>query len=108
MVRITPFVSVIFTNFVSDVDALVATFMQKITDENQVQMWQCVQCGKTSRYITNMKDHVESNHVEGLSYTCPECNKTSKSRAALRVHMKTVHNLSSKHLHQNKQKYFSQ
>ena len=88
--------------YLLDVDALLAPFMQKVTDENQVQVWQCIQCGKTSRYITNMKDH-----VEGLTYPCPECHKISKSRAGLRVHMKTVHNLSSKHFKQSANKYFS-
>jgi len=90
-----------------DVDALLASFMQKILDENQVQVWQCIQCGKTSRYITNMKDHVEAKHLEGLSYSCPECHKTSKSKQSLRAHMKTAHNLSSKVLKQSGQKYFS-
>ena len=89
--------------YLLDVDALLAPFMQKVTDENQVQVWQCIQCGKTSRYITNMKDH-----VEGLTYPCPECHKISKSRAGLRVHMKTVHNLSSKHCKQRGNKYLSQ
>jgi len=86
-----------------DVDALLASYMQKITDENLVHMWQCTECGKTSRYITNLKDHVEANHLEGLTYSCPVCQKISKSRQSLRAHMKTMHNLSSKHINYNKQ-----
>jgi len=86
------------TEGTKDIDGLVASYMQKITDENQVHMWQCIECGKTSRYITNLKDHVEANHLEGLTYRCPECQKVSKSRQSLRAHMKTIHNLSSKHL----------
>ena len=85
-------------NSLLDIDDLVASYMQKITDENHVHMWQCIECGKTSRYITNLKDHVEANHLEGLTFRCPECQKVSKSRQSLRAHMKTIHNLSSKHL----------
>jgi len=84
-----------------DTDALIASYMQKITDEKRGQMWECVKCGKTSRYITNLKDHVEANHLEGLTYQCPECPKISKSRQSLRAHMKTTHNLSSKDLKYN-------
>jgi len=92
------------TEGTKDIDDLVASYMQKITDENHVHMWQCIECGKTSRYITNLKDHVEANHLEGLTFRCPECQKASKSRQSLRAHMKTIHNLSSKHLkHYNHQ-----
>ena len=106
LIRFLEILQYLFELFV-DVDALLASFMQKITDENQVQVWQCMQCGKTSRYITNMKDHVEAKHLEGLSYSCPECHKPSKSKQSLRAHMKTAHNLSSKLLKQGGQKYFS-
>ena len=90
----------------SDVDALLAPFMQKITYENGAQLWQCIQCGKTSPYITNIKNHVEANHLEGLTYPCTECNKISKSRASLRMHMKTAHSVSSKHFKQSGQRVY--
>lgn len=75
--------------------------MRKVVDENQAQLWQCVECGKTSSYITNIKDHVEAKHLKGFQFQCPECPKIVKTRASIRVHMKAAHNLSGKYWKQN-------
>jgi len=80
-----------------DVDEVLADYMKKVVDENQAQLWQCVECGKTSCYITNIKDHIEAKHLEGFQFQCPECPKIVKTRASIRVHMKSAHNLSSKY-----------
>ena len=77
-------------------DAVLAEYMRKVIGENQTQLWQCVECGKTSSYITNIKDHIEAKHLTGFQFECSECGKIVKTRASLRVHLKTVHNLSSK------------
>ena len=83
--------------FISDVDAVLSDYMQKIVDENQAQLWQCLQCGKTSSYITNIKDHIEAKHLEGYQFQCPECPKIVKTRASIRVHMKSAHNMTAKY-----------
>jgi len=80
-----------------DVDAVLSDYMQKIVDENQAQLWQCLQCGKTSSYITNIKDHIEAKHLEGYQFQCPECPKIVKTRASIRVHMKSAHNMTAKY-----------
>ena len=35
---------------------------------------------------TNFRNHVERNHMEGLSFDCPHCDKTFRSRGALNNH----------------------
>ena len=48
----------------------------------------CKGCGKEGK-SSDIKRHIESFHIEGLSIPCNLCNKTSKSRHALSIH-KTV------------------
>lgn len=53
--------------------------------------WQCPQCSLTTRSRTNMREHIESKHMEGLIIVCPVCEKQCKSSAALRVHTIRYH-----------------
>ena len=71
-----------------DVESLVQSFMKKTTDEFNTTVWQCVQCGKVSRVSTNLKDHIEAKHIEGLQFECTQCLKIFKSRPSLRTHMR--------------------
>merc|ERR1719319_1988146 len=41
----------------------------------------------------NIKKHIESNHITGVSHTCNICGKTSRSRDALRQHISGCHTL---------------
>ena len=40
---------------------------------------------------TNFRNHVERNHMEGLSFDCPHCGKTFRSRGALNNHKSRFH-----------------
>jgi len=72
----------------TDVESLVQSYMKKTTDEFNGSVWQCLQCGKVSKVSTNLKDHIESNHLEGLQFECSQCSKIFKSRPSLRTHMR--------------------
>ena len=50
----------------------------------------CKVCGKEGQG-TNMKNHIEANHLEGLSIPCNHCSKTCRSRGALWIHNKRNH-----------------
>ena len=39
----------------------------------------------------HMKDHIEANHIDGVSHSCNICGKTARSRTALRSHKTTFH-----------------
>jgi len=71
-----------------DVESVVKSFMRKTTDEHNSTVWECLQCGKFTKVSTNMKDHIEANHIEGLQFECPKCFKILKSRACLRLHLR--------------------
>ena len=45
----------------------------------------CNTCGKQSA-SNNMRQHIETNHITGVSHTCNICGKISRSRDALRQH----------------------
>jgi len=70
-----------------DVDKLLEPFMVKVLDSNNQHVWKCLECGKISKYITNLKGHVEANHFEGLQFNCGLCPKVFKSRGSLRNHI---------------------
>ena len=65
--------------------------MRKTEDDSNFPVWECLQCGKITKQSTNMKDHIEANHIPGLQFECPKCYKMSKTRACLRLHMR-AHN----------------
>jgi len=71
-----------------DVERVVKSYMRKTTDEYNSPVWECLQCGKITKQSTNLKDHIEANHIPGLQFECPTCLKISKTRACLRLHMR--------------------
>jgi len=50
----------------------------------------CKVCDKEDTW-TNMRDHIESNHITGVSHTCNICGVNSRSRNAMRQHKKKKH-----------------
>jgi len=48
----------------------------------------CTVCGKEGPG-QNIKDHIEANHLEGVSIPCNYCEKTFRSRNSLRGHART-------------------
>ena len=50
----------------------------------------CKVCGMEGM-LGNIKSHIESNHITGVSHTCNICGKTSRSRDALGKHKSTYH-----------------
>ena len=50
----------------------------------------CKVCGKEDRK-TNIREHIESAHITGMSHPCNICEKISRSRKSLRHHMAKEH-----------------
>ena len=50
----------------------------------------CNVCGKEGSY-RHMPQHVEANHITGVSHSCDFCGKISRSRNALKTHKLTFH-----------------
>ena len=71
-----------------DLDAKIKSMM--ILGENRTQDGKqtatvCQVCGKEG-YRTQIRDHIEANHVDGLVVPCNLCEKTFRYRNALRNH----------------------
>jgi len=57
---------------------------------NMVSAHSCSLCGKEA--VANViKDHIETNHLEGVIIPCNLCDKTFSSRNAFRVHKSRNH-----------------
>ena len=50
----------------------------------------CKMCGKEGP-ANVIRDHIESNHLEGISIPCDCCEKASSSRVSLRMHKGKYH-----------------
>ena len=59
-------------------------------DQRGAKLSMCTLCLKE---LTkgHMKDHIEANHINGVSHSCNICGKTARSRTALRSHKNTFH-----------------
>ena len=52
----------------------------------------CAECGFVTTHQTNMKNHIESNHINGeISIPCLFCDVRCPTRSAVRSHVKRHH-----------------
>ena len=56
----------------------------------QQKAYICKVCGKEGSR-SHLKDHIEANHLEGISFTCDFCNKTFSARSYLEKHKNKFH-----------------
>jgi len=83
----------------SEVKRLTDQYLQKVDVDGGGVMWACTQCGKQGKMKHHVREHIESNHIDCLTFNCPFCNKEIKNRVALRSHISKNHreeNLRSK------------
>ena len=79
-------------NFVSgdlkELDEKVKSMMEKTSKQipnGTHYIYICMVCGKEGQG-TAIRDHIEANHLEGVSLPCNVCGKDFRSRASLRKH----------------------
>ena len=89
-----PKVSVLSANL-QELDETVKTMME--TSENVIKVGNqqrrskiCKECGKEGD-ATDIKRHIETNHLEGVSVPCNFCGKILRSRNALSGHISKNH-----------------
>ena len=71
-----------------ELEARVSSLMEKSqnkTADGKKLAYLCTMCGKEG-HLTNIKDHIETNHLQGVNIPCNLCEKTFRSRNALRRH----------------------
>ena len=84
-----------FSGDLQELDQKVRSMMvlgqNKIADGKQ-RASVCQICGKEGK--TNLiKDHIEANHIDGITIPCNLCEKTYRSRASLRNHKLQQHKI---------------
>ena len=82
-------------SYIQDLDQQVRSMMRK--SENMLKGGSkkadmCTVCGKEGQ-AGSIKDHIEANHMEGVSIPCNNCDKTFRSRTGLRKHITRNHQL---------------
>ena len=83
-------------NFSGDLDGLeekVKSMMvkgQNLLASGHGKAYVCNVCGKEGGN-TAIKDHIEANHLEGITVPCNHCDKSFRSRNALRKHIMREH-----------------
>jgi len=68
------------------VNSLMSKSENKVAQgKNMTRATVCTVCGKEGT-ITNIRDHIEANHLEDVSIPCNFCDKTFRTRSAFRRH----------------------
>ena len=85
------------TNFaignIQELDEKVRSMMEKtghLTADGARKLYICKVCGKEGQSI-NIKQHVEAQHLEGVSIPCDVCDKMFRSRNTLSAHTRQNH-----------------
>jgi len=93
-VAVTSFAMYGDINDMQVLDQKVRSLMQKSQHLNKNGIGRaemCTVCGKEGDQ-RNIKDHIESKHLEGVSIPCNHCEKTFRTRNGLRSHVRTIMN----------------
>ena len=64
------------------------TFLKRKGKQERADI--CKVCGKEGQWVA-IRDHIEANHLEGISLPCDLCDKICRSRLSLRQHINVYH-----------------
>ena len=76
-----------FINNFLELEDLIKSKIDRTSDGSYV----CLDCGKFSKWKTNILEHIEGQHVETPGYNCNICSKFCKTKNALRSHRHREH-----------------
>ena len=81
-----------FSGDLQDLDNTTSSMMAKTSNKNArgQLVYKCTLCGKEAEQ-TNLKNHIEANHLEGISVPCNLCEKAFRSRNSLSKHKTVYH-----------------
>ena len=80
----------ILSGDLQELDAQVKS-MWMIIKRDGKSVYTCNVCAKEGTAFTNIRDHIEANHIQGISLPCNFCEKKFRSRASLRMHNSRDH-----------------
>ena len=82
-----------FSGDLKELDVQIKSMMsvgQTMVKGGKQKNYACTVCGKEGAY-SQIKGHIEANHVDGVSIPCNMCEKTFRSRAAHKWHNANKH-----------------
>lgn len=90
-----PILTFLFS-FLLDFDDLVKSKTWK-DEEGNIR---CSDCDYFSKFLTNVKNHIEAHHVQGLNqgYSCNFCSKVFKSKNSFQTHKSRFKGKCSQHV----------
>ena len=75
-----------------DLQRMIGARLQKTHDETSgVSLWQCLDCGHSSRSKSDCSKHVEAKHIVTSGYDCSFCGSHYPSKNALKSHVSRKH-----------------
>ena len=80
------FLSSVSIRSLDELESEIAAMMRKLG-----AMWECIVCGKSSKYKSDIRRHIESMHITSPGFNCDFCDKISPTREALRQHKLAYH-----------------
>ena len=81
-----------FSGNMQELDEKCNSMMEKTFKKmaNGLPIYKCISCGKEG-ISGNLKEHIEINHLKGVSIPCNLCEKTFRSRKTMRQHCRFQH-----------------
>ena len=85
-----------FSGDMQELDKKINSMMVKTSNKSArgQLLYMCTLCGKESE-LTQLKNHIEANHLEGISVPCKQCEKVFRSRPSLANHLYLYHKRNS-------------
>ena len=79
-----------FTGGLQELDEKIKS-MWVVTKQYGQSKYVCKICGKEGKSSSQIRDHIEVHHIEGISLPCNLCEKIFRSRGALSTHKHRDH-----------------
>ena len=82
-----------FSGDLQDLNEKTNSMMEKMSKKNAAgkTIFRCKVCGKEAPFSSDIKKHIESHHLEGVSIPCNTCEKVFRSRNSLSQHNHREH-----------------
>ena len=80
-----------FSEYLKKLDNKTNSLMVRTSNKNVRGrlIYKCTLCKKEAE-LTNIKNHIEANHLEGITVPCNQCEKTFRSTDSLQRHHRVI------------------
>ena len=54
-------------------------------------VWYCNDCDYSTKYVTTLRNHIESKHLNSGGFQCPYCSNVCPTNHAMKMHISRKH-----------------